>query len=202
LGKDYYFTLSGISDGDYRERGSKFLASAFPCENEDEMKAFIQDLKKEHPSARHFCFGAVFGEDGSEHRSSDDGEPSGTAGLPILNQILSSEITNMAIVVVRYFGGTKLGKPGLIHAYKEAAILAIEASTKKKIWITERVLIHFEYDDTGNVMRAIEQFPMAQILDQNFLESCELTVSVPKSTLDNALHLFDHLQHVNIEHIP
>ena len=199
--QDFYHTIASTTHGDYRERGSKFLATAFPCSSEEELKAFIQDLKKEHPSARHFCFGSVFGADASEQRANDDGEPSGTAGLPVLNQILSSDITNTAVVVVRYFGGTKLGKPGLIHAYKEGARLALEEIKKKKIWITEKLRIHFEYDDTGNVMRAIEQFPMAKILKQNFMESCELIVSVPQSTVDNALHLFDHLQHVSVEHI-
>ena len=198
---DFYYTIAGINHGDYRERGSKFLATAFPCSSEEELKSAIQDLKKDHPSARHFCFGAVFGADASEQRANDDGEPSGTAGLPILNQILSAEITNTAVVVVRYFGGTKLGKPGLIQAYKEGARLALEDSKKKKIWLTEKVWIRFGYDDTGNVMRAIEQFPMAKILEQNFLQSCELTVSIPKSTVDNALHLFDHLQHVSVKHI-
>ena len=199
--EDFYHTIADPTHGDYREKGSKFLATAFPCSSEEELKSQIQSMKKDHPSARHFCFGAIFGADASEQRANDDGEPSGTAGLPILNQIISSEITNTAVVVVRYFGGTKLGKPGLIHAYKEAASLALNEVKKNKIWITEKVKIRFEYDDTGSVMRAIEQFPMAKILEQNFMQSCELIVSIPKSKVDNALHLFDHLQHVTIEHI-
>jgi uncharacterized YigZ family protein len=198
---DFYHTIANVTNGDYRERGSKFLATAIPCSSEEELKSFIQELKKDHPSARHFCYGSVFGKEASEQRANDDGEPSGTAGLPIMNQILSSELTNTAVVIVRYFDGTKLGKPGLIHAYKEAAKLALDDVKKKKIWIVEKVSIRFDYDDTGNIMRAIEQFPMAKIIEQNFLQSCELIVTVPQSTVDNALHLFDHLQHVSIKHI-
>ncbi|MDA7744520.1 YigZ family protein [bacterium] len=198
---DFYHTIANVTHGDYRERGSKFLATAIPCSSEEELKSFIQELKKDHPSARHFCYGSVFGTEASEQRANDDGEPSGTAGLPIMNQILSSELTNTAVVIVRYFGGTKLGKSGLIHAYKEATKLALDDVKKKKIWIVEKVSIRFEYDDTGNIMRAIEQFPMAKIIEQNFLQSCELIVTVPQSAVDNALHLFDHLQHVSVKHI-
>ncbi len=198
---DFYYTIANVTNGEYRERGSKFLATAIPCSSEEELKSFIQELKKDHPSARHFCYGSIFGTETSEQRANDDGEPSGAAGLPIMNQILSYELTNTALVIVRYFGGAKLGKPGLIHAYKEAAKLALEEAKRKEIWIVEKISIRFEYNDTGNVMRAIEQFPLTEIIEQNFLQSCELIVTVPQSTVDNALHLFDHLQHVSIKHI-
>lgn len=201
MDEDFYHTISAPSTGDFRDRGSKFIATASPCSSEEDLKSLIAEQKKLHPTSRHYCYAMVLGADGQEQRSSDDGEPSGTAGLPILNQILSSNLCNCAVVVVRYFGGTKLGKPGLINAYKESAKEALQSAKIKKVWITECVKITYGYDDTGAVMRAVESFPMAKIVEQNFAQTCEMTVSVPKSTLENALHLFDHLQHVSVKHI-
>lgn len=195
---DQYRTLVAPSQGDYRERGSKFLAHAYPCSSESELKAQIEGLKKANPSARHFCYGSVINPERPAERNSDDGEPSGTAGLPILNQILSAGLCNVSVVVVRHFGGTKLGKPGLIQAYKESARLALESAKTAERWITRNVVIRFEYPQSGAVMQAVEKFPNTKIVSQQFLESCELTVAVPKSALDNALHLFDHLPDVDI----
>lgn len=198
---DTYRTIKTKSEGDYRERGSKFLSYAYPCSNEDELKQHIITLKKLHPTARHFCFGAVFGVDKDEQRSNDAGEPSGTAGLPILNQILSSGLTNVAVIVVRHFGGTKLGKPGLIQAYKLSAQLALEAAKTIQVTLTDNVTVQFGYEDTGAVMRAIEQFSGATIVHQTFEQSCTIVFSIPLSSVSNALHLFDHLPHVQVGQI-
>lgn len=195
---DQYQTLVTPCEGDYRERGSKFLAYGCPCDSEEMLKAHIETLKKAHPSARHFCYGAVIGAERPEERSSDAGEPSGTAGLPILNQILSAELRNVCVIVVRHFGGTKLGKPGLIQAYKESTRLALDSAKITTRWITRNVDIHFGYPQSGAVMQAVEKFPNTRIVSQEFMESCKLTVAVPKSALDNALHLFDHLPDVEI----
>lgn len=196
--QDNYLTLRAPSEGDYRERGSKFLAYAYPCATEEELKAHIDGLKKLHPTARHFCMGAVIGAEQPEERSNDAGEPNGTAGLPILNQILSAGLRNVCVIVVRYFGGTKLGKPGLIQAYKESALLALQAGKKVSRTVTRSIRIQFEYPESGAVMQAMDKYPGAVIEAQSFLESCEITVAVPKSSLDNALHLFDHLANVEV----
>jgi uncharacterized YigZ family protein len=198
---DSYKTIKATSEGDYRERGSKFLSVLFSCINDDSYKEQLKLIKKAHPSARHFCFASVIGVEEQEHRSSDDGEPSGTAGLPILNQILSAEITNAAIVVVRYFGGTKLGKPGLIHAYKESARLAIEVSKPVIVPITAMLSVEFGYDDTGAITRLVEQFPDSEIVNRAFDVRCTIEFTVPKSQVDNGLHLFDHLPNVEIKAI-
>ena len=201
LKTDSYKTIKAISEGDYRERGSKFLSILFSCKDDESYKERLKLIKKAHPSARHFCFGSVIGVEEQEHRSSDDGEMSGTAGLPILNQILSAEITNAAIVVVRYFGGTKLGKPGLIHAYKESARLAIEVSKPVIVPITAMLSVEFEYDDTGAITRLVEQFPDSEIVNRAFDVRCTIEFTVPKSQVDNGLHLFDHLPNVEIKAI-
>lgn len=198
---DSYKTIKTTSEGDYRERGSKFLSVLFPCTDDESYKEQLKRIKKAHPSARHFCFASVIGVKEQEHRSSDDGEPSGTAGLPILNQILSAGITNAAIVVVRYFGGTKLGKPGLIHAYKESARLALEESKTVIIPITVRLSVEFGYDDTGTITRLVVQFPDSEIIDRLFEVRCTIVFTVPKSQVDNGLHLFDHLPNVEIKAI-
>lgn len=195
---DQYFTIEKPSEGDYRERGSKFLSYAFHAENEADIKAEVARLKKIHPQARHFCTGAVLGSERTEERCNDDGEPSGTAGLPILNQILSANLKNVAVVVVRYFGGTKLGKPGLIAAYKISTQLALEAAERIEKYNTDKIRFDFDYPATGAVMQAIEHLPHSKILQQIFLEKCAIEVSLPKSDIDKALHLFDHTNEVTV----
>jgi len=194
---DQYNTILKPSEGDFRERGSKFLSYAFHAESEADIKQEIERLKKLHPTARHFCYGAVLGSE----RSNDAGEPNGTAGLPILNQILSAELKNVAVVVVRHFGGTKLGKPGLIAAYKISTQLALEEAKVERLFNTSKIKFYFEYPATGPVMQAVEQMPHSKIEEQIFLESCTMVVSVPKSEVDKALHLFDHTNEVTVAHI-
>ena len=198
---DQYSTIIRQSEGDYRERGSKFLSYAFHAENETDVKAFIDGLKKTHPTARHFCWGAVLGSEQTEERSNDWGEPSGTAGLPILNKIISFGLKNTAVVVVRYFGGSKLGKAGLIAAYKIGTQLALEANRPVIRFNTSTIQFTFEYSDMGNVMHTIDQFPHSKIKEQVFLESCVIKVELPKSEVANSLNLFDHTNEVNVEEI-
>ena len=197
---DAYKTLLGPTNGDYREKGSKFLSYAYPCENEAQLKDLIQLLKKEHPSARHFCYGAVLGTEHPDERSSDAGEPSGTAGLPILNQILSRELRNVAVIVVRHFGGTKLGKSGLIKAYKESSQLALYQSNETTKINTRFISISYTYEATSQVMQAVERNPLWCIDDQVFTEQCLLTLSVPKSEVDKALSSFANVQGVQASH--
>lgn len=195
---DKYRTLATPSEGDYREKGSKFLAYAFPCPDEETLKTQLHTLKKQHPSARHFCYAAIIDAEHPIQRSSDAGEPSGTAGLPILNQILSARLLNTNVIVVRYFGGTKLGKPGLIHAYKESTRLALEKATITEQYITRHLEIHFDYIQSGPVMRFIGQLHDTIIIHQEFLETCKVTLAVPKSRVQDVVHLFKRLPHVHV----
>ncbi|NQV52500.1 MAG: YigZ family protein [Flavobacteriales bacterium] len=196
---DAYQTIEKPSLGDFRDRGSKFLGFLYPCVSEDEIKPIVDRLRKEHPAARHVCHASVIGMIHPTERSNDDGEPGGTAGLPILNQILSAELRNVALFVVRYFGGTKLGKPGLINAYKESARGAIAAADIKVRHAREVVRFQFEYDQTGAVMQSVERIPHAHIISHDYGQDCTLTVQIPVSEVDNAVHLFDHTDEVTVE---
>ena len=195
---DAYKTVTSPSEGDFRDRGSKFPSYLFPCGDEIELKGYINDLRKQHPGARHVCYGAILGAENSVERSNDNGEPGGTAGLPILNQLLSAELKNVALLVVRYFGGTKLGKAGLINAYKESAKEAIDAAKLVTRQIRTGIQFRFCYDATGPVMQAIESIKHAHIKEQVYDQDCLITVSIPKSELDKALHLFDHTDEVEV----
>lgn len=153
---DAYKTISKPTEGEFRDRGSKFIAYAFEVKDEEEVKEQLEEVKRIHPKARHFCYAYQLGLDEDRYRANDDGEPSGSAGLPILNTIKSFEITDALIVVVRYFGGTLLGVSGLINAYKSAAIEAL--STAKVIEKTVNKLIHirFEYPQMNDIMQFVK----------------------------------------------
>ena len=173
---DLYKTIERPSEGIYKEKGSKFLAFAYPITTEDEVKPLVQELKTTYYDARHHCYAWQLGIDGNLFRANDDGEPSGTAGKPILGQIRSHDLTNILIGVVRYFGGIKLGTSGLIHAYKEAAADAIlNAKIVKK---TEDAYydVQFAYDAMNDVMRVIKE-EEPQIINQQFDLNCSMTLA-------------------------
>ncbi|MEQ9187676.1 MAG: YigZ family protein [Cryomorphaceae bacterium] len=196
---DAYRTVDSVSMGEFRDRGSKFLAFLHPCEHESEIKVIADGLRKEQPGSRHVCHASVLGTINRVERVNDDGEPNGTAGLPILNQLLSAKLTNVALFVVRYFGGTKLGKSGLIYAYKESASQAILAAQMKVKFNRTPMVIRFAYDHTGSVMQAIERISYAEILAQHFDQDCSIEVAIPNAEVDKVLHLFDHTDEVNIK---
>ena len=175
--KDTYFTLKGNSEGFYKEKGSKFLAFAYVIQNEENVKERISELKKKYYDARHFCYAYMLGFNGEKYRANDDGEPGHSAGDPILGQIRSNELTNILIVVVRYFGGTKLGIPGLINAYKSAAAHAIENNLKIEKLILSELHIQFEYEQLNNVMKLVKDYDLKIIL-QKMEISCEMTLGV------------------------
>ena len=152
---DEYKTLQCPSTGIFKDKGSKFTAYAFEIESEAEFKEKLVEIKKEHFKARHHCYAYTIGTDGLNHRYNDDGEPSGTAGIPIYNQIKSHELSNIGIVVVRYFGGIKLGVSGLINAYKNAARDALENAETITKYIEKKIEIGYSYDHTGEVMKVI-----------------------------------------------
>jgi len=177
---DSYRTIISKSNGAYKEKGSKFLGFAYPIESEEEIKIHINELKDAHRNSRHFCYAFVLNPDHSHFRGSDDGEPSGTAGAPILGQINSKNLTNTRIVVVRYFGGTKLGVSGLISAYRTAAEEALNSAIIIEKTVDNYYNLRFTYEQTGDVMRILND-DFVKINNQKFEIDCLIEFSVRKS---------------------
>jgi uncharacterized YigZ family protein len=161
--KDTYRTIAESAEGGYKEKGSKFLGFAFPVRNEAEIAAFLETLATKYYDARHHCYAWRLGPEGKKYRANDAGEPNHSAGDPILNEIKSRELFDVLVVVVRYFGGTKLGIPGLIEAYGVAAADALEAAPKTQRTLTERVGIIFAYDQTAEVGRVLQKFSLKPV---------------------------------------
>ncbi len=159
---DTYLTIASASQGLYKDKGSRFLAFAFPVESEQETEAFLIDIRKKYHDARHHCYAWALGPERQGMRVNDDGEPSGTAGKPIYGQILSAGITNVLIVVVRYFGGIKLGVRGLIDAYKGAAADALQEAEIVERIIMARYRIRFSYEQMNEVMKVMKQYGLEQ----------------------------------------
>lgn len=176
---DTYLTLARTSEGLYKEKGSKFLAFAIPVSDAEEVKEILKDKRKEYHDARHVCFAYVMGEKGEETRANDDGEPSGTAGKPMLGTLVSKGVTNVLLVVVRYFGGTKLGTSGLINAYREACLDALEQNEVVEKIVENRCDIQFEYPFLNEVMRVVKE-ENATIVSQNFDSDCTMRISIRK----------------------
>lgn len=174
---DSYKSISSPSTGVYRDLGSKFISLAYPVSSEEEIKSILSTVKKEYFDARHHCYAYRLGQTGELWRVNDDGEPSSSAGRPILGQLLSNELSDILIVVVRYFGGTKLGIPGLIKAYKSAAADAIGSSKIIEKTATNEIVIKFDYIGTDTVMKIIRSSG-AQIINQNFDLNCTITVRI------------------------
>ncbi|MBL6447215.1 YigZ family protein [Fulvivirga sp. 29W222] len=172
-----YLTISGPSEGLYKEKGSKFLAFAYPVASEEDVKDCLDELRKKYYDARHHCYAYVLGVDRSTYRANDDGEPNHSAGDPILGQINSKQLTNTLVVVVRYFGGTKLGVSGLINAYKVSSEEALNNAKIKKVEITRTINLKYDYDATNEVMRLVNDFEI-KIVDQVFEADCRLTGEV------------------------
>ncbi len=172
-----YRTLSSRSEGEYREKGSKFLAFAFPAESEAEVQDRLTDIRKEYYDARHHCYAYRLGVNGETFRANDDGEPNHSAGDPILGQLRSFELTNSLVVVVRYFGGTKLGVSGLINAYRTAAEEALKNGKIREVAVTVSIDIEYPYESTNEVMRLISDFS-ATVSQQEFTDKCYQTVEV------------------------
>ena len=180
---DRYRSIEAPSTGVYKDNGSKFLAFAFPVETEDQAKEHIAALRKEYFDARHHCYAYRLGLDGATWRANDDGEPSSTAGRPILGQLLSAELSDILVVVVRYFGGVKLGVPGLIKAYKTATAEAIAAARIVEKTACATCRIGFDYTRMNDVMRIVKEWNL-QILSQQFENDCEITVRVGLAKVD------------------
>jgi len=197
---DSYKTIKNTSEAIYKEKGSKFITYAFPVTCQEDIKIEIDKLKKEYYDARHHCYAYMLGADKKNFRANDDGEPSSTAGKPILGQILSSELTNILIVVVRYFGGTKLGVGGLIQAYKTAAHDAISNAEIIEKTVNDIYDIHFDYLVMNDVMRIIKEEEPLQI-DQDFNLTCRITLSIRQSDAEKIIERFSKIDSVKSEHI-
>ncbi len=198
--KGFYTTIEKPSNAEFKDRGSKFIAFAFPITTPEDFKYQLQRLKKEHPKAVHHCFAYRIGTDGNNFRSSDDGEPSGTAGKPILGQIDSKGITNVAVVVVRYWGGTMLGVPGLINAYKTATALALQITPLVEKQMEVDYSIEFDYTRMNEVMMILRQFNCT-IHRSEMQLFCHIKTGVPKNRLDDVLNRLKNLQSVSIKKI-
>ena len=182
----------------YKDKGSKFIGYAFPIESKDNFKAHIDKLKQEHSSAGHFCFAYQLGIDAPYHRSSDDGEPSNTAGLPIYGQLQAFGVTNVLVVVVRYFGGTKLGVGGLISAYKTTAKLSLEASHIQTLDVLIPLKLTFAYKELSQVMRIIKKYQL--VLKAQSLElDCEIVILAKKISLNSIMTTFEAFHKIKVE---
>ena len=193
----FYYTIERNSTAEFKDRGSKFIALAFPIQSVDDFKSQYQQVKKEHAKAVHHCFGYRIGNEGNVFRVSDDGEPSGTAGKPILGQLDSKQIVNAAVVVVRYFGGTLLGVPGLINAYKTAASLALQLTplVQKQVMLVYK--LSFDYTRMNDVMMIMKLFG-CEIRSSETMLFCEMLVSIPKARIDEVLYKLNELRAVEM----
>lgn len=198
---DTYKTISKPSDEViFKDKNSKFFGYAFPVSNEDDIKNHIENLKKQHHSARHWCYAYLLGtqEEHLTYRVNDDGEPNNSAGMPIYGQIQSFEVTNVLIVVVRYFGGVKLGVSGLINAYKTTAQMALESSNIVTEIISKHILVAFDYANINKVMRIIKEKNL-KVIHQKLELDCEITISVRLSEVPSILETFECLYEIKIK---
>jgi uncharacterized YigZ family protein len=197
--KDTYKTILKNSKAALlKEKGSKFYAYAFSVIHEDDIKNCLDLLKKEHHSARHWCYAWQLGVNYDSYRANDDGEPTNSAGMPIYGQLQAFNVTNVLVVVVRYFGGTKLGIGGLIQAYKAAAKLSLEESEIVQRTINEEFVLKFDYPEMNKVMRIVKEEHIL-INHQKLEENCEFTISVRKKEADKIFTLFNNMYRVSIK---
>lgn len=194
--KDFYYTIDKEAVAEYKDRGSRFIAYTFAINSVEDFKARLNTIKEEHPKASHHCFAYRLGFDGAEFRVSDAGEPSGTAGRPILGQIDSKELTNTLIVVVRYFGGTLLGVPGLINAYKNAAALALQVSATVQKFKEVSYRLEFNYTAMNDVMRLVKQQGI-RINRQDIQLFCLLEINVQKNREEWFLQQVENLYDIS-----
>ena len=195
---DHYFTIEKPSLAEFKDRGSKFIAYAFSVTDVNGFKKRLQELKKGHPKAAHHCFAYRIGNDGNNFRVSDDGEPAGTAGKPILGQLDAKGIINTAIIVVRYFGGTLLGVPGLINAYKTAASLALQLTPVVQKQIEINYFPEFDYTQLNAVMTIVKQFGCTILQQENQL-FCIIKIGIPQKRKQEILYSLNELKGVEIK---
>lgn len=194
---DYYNTIEKASSAEFKDRGSTFIAYVFPVASIDEFKKRLKELKSEHPKAAHHCSAYRIGNDGTTYRASDDGEPSGSAGKPILGQIDSKQVTNTAAVVVRYFGGTLLGVPGLINAYKTATSLALQMVPIIKKPVLAVYELQYDYTVMNDIMMVVKRFE-CEVLENEMQLFCRMKIGVPKSVEADCLQKLKDMHGVEV----
>jgi uncharacterized YigZ family protein len=197
LSQDTYKTISRPSTGLFKDRGSKFIALAYPVREEEEIRQILEDVKSRYHDARHHCHAWVLKPDQSDYRMNDDGEPAGTAGRPVYGQILSLGLTDVLVIVVRYFGGTKLGVRGLINAYKGAARDALEQAGTVTRTVEDILEVHFEYPLMNDVMRLVKEWGLEQ-RGRHFDMQCRLDLAVRRSRTRQVADAFDRLHGVRV----
>ena len=193
----FYSTIEIPAIAEFKDRGSKFLAYSYPVDSVDTCKKIIAGLKKEHPKAVHFCVAYRIGVEGNIFRASDDGEPAGSAGRPILGQIDSKQLTNIMVIVVRYFGGTLLGVPGLINAYKTATTLALQLTPIVQKPIELKYELNFDYHQMNEVMMIVKQYNCS-VTEQEAQLFVQLKIGIPKARLEEVLNKFNDLREVKL----
>ena len=194
---DFYFTIDKPSVAEFKDRGSRFIAYAFNIETTNDFKDKLAGIKKEHPKATHHCFAYRLGLDKNNFRVSDNGEPSGTAGRPILGQIDSNDLTNVVVIVVRYFGGSLLGVPGLINAYKTAAALALQTTAIVQKPVTVNYSLQFDYTQLNTVLAIMKQYKCT-MLRQDLQLFCVMDVSIAKRTEEEVIRRLDDTRAVTV----
>jgi uncharacterized YigZ family protein len=199
-GPEFFYTIDRSSFAEFKDRGSKFLAFAYPADSADVFKTHLRQLKKEHPKAVHHCFAYRFGLGKNNFRVSDDGEPSGSAGRPILGQIDSKELTNVAVIVVRYFGGTLLGVPGLINAYKTATAMALQLTPIIQKPVLINYQLQFDYTRQNDVMTILKQYNCT-VLKQEQQLFCIADIGVPKSRVEEVEYRLKDLHTIDVKRI-
>ena len=197
---NHYYTIEKPSVAEFKDRGSKFLAYVFPVQVSNDFKKRLKEIKEEHPKAAHHCFAYRIGVEGNNFRSSDDGEPSGSAGKPILNQIDSKELTNIAVIVVRYFGGTLLGIPGLINAYKTSTSLALQLTAVIQKPVLVQYELQFDYTLMNEVMMVVKRFGLT-VLQNEMQLFCRMVIGIPREILGLCLDKMKDMHGMEIKPI-
>lgn len=197
---DTYKTINSAAEGLFKDKGSKFIAFAYPLSSETEVKPILMKLRAEHTKANHFCYAYRLTPDRNIYRVNDDGEPSGTAGRPILNTLLSADVTNILVVVVRYFGGTLLGVPGLISAYRSAAAEALSLTTIIEKTVNDTYEMTFSYLAMNDVMRLVKEEQL-NILEQTFDNECKIRFEVRKSQLNKVLQRIEKQSEIELKYL-
>ena len=194
---DTFRTLAAPATGEFRDRGSKFLAFAFPIRNEADVRTYLDALRVQHPKAVHHCYAYRLGLDRNNYRANDDGEPGGSAGRPILNVLYSRDLTNVLVVVVRYFGGTLLGVPGLINAYKTATMAALDEAAIIEQTVNETYRVRYPFEQMNEVMRLVKEQQLS-VLKQDYDTACILDIEVRKSLVGSVLERLAKLEGVEV----
>jgi len=195
---DIYKTISTTTEGIYKEKGSKFLSFAIPVNAVEEVKEIVKEYRKRFFDARHVCYAYMFGAERADFRANDDGEPSGTAGRPILGQINSRELTNILVIVVRYFGGVLLGTGGLVTAYKEATADALNEAVIIEKTVNETISINFHYIQMNDVMKVIKD-TNPEIVSQTFDNQCNMQLSIRKQNAELLIGKLEKINSLSIE---